>query len=158
MTDLFRRAAWSDSMIQAQQYVRSAVATPLSGAEGLRQYREGGGAIRTQDWYSVWRETASAFELRETISTLPEEYTIPQSWMEPTGMRFRERFIYQAEVITVDAEGGRLSGEWYTVESAQPLTITEWQADLESIILMGDTRPGVVEYEITDTAFLVRAD
>jgi len=122
---------WTSAMRQAWSYVVSAVDRDMSPTSALREYRAGGGAIRTQDWYweyNVAKEAASTFE---AIERLPLSFPIPDIAFTTVDMKWARKYNVVADVSWVDAATGETVRQAITVQSDEVIPLEEWDRDIQ---------------------------
>lgn len=91
----------------------SAARRGLTATEGLRQYRAGGGSIRTSWWYEGYRE-AFRYEGRgRTIDELPSSYIPPNRSISMSGLDLRRRYKYTATITQrIPETGETITGKY----------------------------------------------
>jgi hypothetical protein len=118
---------WSQSQKDAFSYIRRSVSEGISATSALKQYRDGGGSIRDNLWYSLYKETFSQEGWRETVAKLPVTYTVTDKMFQETDWDFREQYIMQMKVSGYSTELGQRITKWVTVENDTILTKQEWR-------------------------------
>jgi non-ribosomal peptide synthetase component F len=117
-------------MRQAWGSVQQAVAEDLTGAESLRQYRAGGGSIRTQDWYQLTRLATEALEAPYRASLLPSEMVIPESAFVPVDQDFSAKLKFKQEIYYTDPKTGERARKVVSVMSDEALPLELWQEEI----------------------------
>lgn len=145
-------------MREAWTYVLSSVSRGLSGAEGLRQYRAGGGAIRTQDWYTLRRTAQAAFQEAEAISVRPRGLPVPPEAFTETDWDYRQNFVSIIEVVGRDRVTGARVTRTITVESDELLTLEEWAEAGLDIMEAEAENYGIENFAIGRMFFYKRAE
>lgn len=143
-------------MREAVQYVHQGQNLGLSGSESLRQYRAGGGTIRTQDWFQLQRNAAVAEGYSEYIPRLRQEMTIPKAWGEVEDLGYAQKYIMKYELDVVDAFGKVHSGVKRYVESDESLTMSEWSNELALTLYEDKTIAGMSSYTVHDVSYTIR--
>lgn len=77
-----------------------------SATSALNYFRSIGGQIRTQTWYSDWREIAGMKKLERTYRFVPRKYRLSYGMMAPTETYQSTEFKYVFDVHGRDAETG----------------------------------------------------
>lgn len=147
---------WPKSLNIAWEYVVRAAREGLSASEGLRQYREGGGAIRNQTWYDAYAEARIVDEIGDQIGELPDFYTVNPFLATNSPFDWRQEWIMQIEVWGEITETEERVSRWITVESDEPLTKAEYLDLAQQAV---DYTPGSIPFQIisaTDWAFYRR--
>jgi len=122
---------WTKSMRQAWEFALSTIERGLSGAAGLREYREGGGRIRTQSWYELVRLARRAYEMPEVLPRLPPEIPLPASAFTEVDYDYHRKYLVVAEWKGIHPETGEVVSGLVGVESDILLTLEEWESALE---------------------------
>lgn len=151
-------ADWSQSERMAWGYVRAGVDADLTATGALREYRSGGGAIRTQDWYDLWNKAEAAGDAWDKVSYLSPTDSVPESMFEPTDIQFEQRYV-----VNVNITGNTLQGETVTemyryIESDERLTWGEWLQKVDEFLQKYKGIRDFASYHITDVAFYTRGD
>lgn len=133
----------SEDRIGPIPFIYNLISQGINATEGLRQYREAGGAIRTQRWYHAYGEIAAE------LAVLPQLQAAPTNEV-PSGDLIRQRmsnrpggFLARVGVLvstrTVDPTTGRVS----------ETTMTNWGsvrmqtlATLDEILALGEENFG----------------
>ena len=140
---------WTKAMRQAWEFALSTVERGLSGAAGLREYREGGGKIRTADWYTIMREARRAYELPRVIPRLPTTAPLPSSAYVETEYDYHRKYIAVAEFTGYNPQTGEKFTGLVSVESNISLSLPEWQQALISRAIEGESidpnKPQILE-------------
>ena len=152
------REEWSQSQRMAWSYVRTGVDSDLSATSALREYRAGGGTIRTSDWYDLWNKAESAGGEWEKISMLTPEDTIPESMFEPTGIKFEQKYVMNVNITGRTVQGETITEMYRYVESDERLTKKEWFAKVDEFLQRYKGVRDFVSYHVTDVAFYTRGD
>jgi hypothetical protein len=89
-----------ESIAQAFRFAWSAASQGLSQAAGLRQYREGGGEIRTLEWNRLFRAGFEAVGQREDVRSVPLHWQIPEKlFVKPeAAIDWTSKYNFIAEV------------------------------------------------------------
>lgn len=93
-----------------------------SATEALRQFRDAGGSMRTQRWYSLWGEIQADLGNRPELLGLPRSSAIPIQNHTEWSAGQPGRYGYQAHVFTA-RDITNDEGSTYTLIEAQPSTI-----------------------------------
>ena len=121
-------------MMNAWQYAIKSVGEGLSGAEGLRQFRAGGGSIRTQDWYRLTRwgyeVDQSEVNAQEGIrwATLPEEVYVQAPF------RFREEYKMIAQIRFTNPQTGFREDFYVSCLDNDTKSMDMWDSHLDVIL------------------------
>ncbi len=147
---------WSPSQRQAWQYVTSAYDQGMTQTEALRQYRQGGGAIRTQSWGELWHRYDTGSDGWGSIYQYGSTDVLPASVFTQVGIRYRERYTMQFTATVRDEMGNVVHSVYRQVSSDRLLTVGEWQRGAAESLLE-DISQGVSEViAIEDVAFFER--
>jgi len=148
---------WTSAMRQAYVFVRQSHALELSGAEALRQFRAGGGHIRTQDWYTLRRGAEDAATSAEIIKRLPGDMSPPLDWLPEVDFAFQRKYVMRVKANVMDAGGIVLTDVWRTIESDVNLSIDEWMDEYDDYIVDDPTIPNPTQWDVTDFYFELRS-
>lgn len=118
---------WSKSQKLAFAFVRRAVSDGLSGREGLKQYRGGGGKIGNEYWFSLYKTAFNVEGWKETIKQVPMTYNVMDNMFTPSDLDWRREYVMQMEVSGYSEELGMRVKRWVTVETDNIITKQEWK-------------------------------
>lgn len=118
---------WTSAMRQTWGYVLSGIEGGLSGAENLRQYRAGGGAIRTQDFYSLRRSATEAYGTQDRAAGLPADMPIPGVAHTGVDWDYGKEYVVVAEMKGTDPVTGDHVTREITSMSDETHTLSEWE-------------------------------
>jgi len=121
-------------MISAWQYAVSAVESALTATEGLTEYRTGGGAIRTQDWYYLAGQARESYSRGETVSGLPFETPIPSSAYTVVDLDYGQKYVVVVKSTYTDAVTGKRITRDITVESDEVLPWNDIESDALDVL------------------------
>lgn len=125
---------WTESQRKAWGAVQSGYTRGLSQTEALREYRAGGGHIRSSSWSELWHRHEESAERWNLLYQLKGDDEIPESFYEPTGIKFKEKYVMQFTADIRTGTGEILHNIHRQVESATRLTFSEWtEAAIESL-------------------------
>jgi len=147
---------WTGSQKEAWSYARSAAGQETTATGALREYRAGGGSIRSQDWYSVYRTAEESIYVGKFAEKLPDSYTIPANLVPLVDVRYQERYQAHVTVSTMDAQGRIYHDVSRIVQSNKSLTMGEWKQAITDSIQADRSIPSLIEVEITDIQFTER--
>jgi len=119
---------WTSSMAQAWEYIVSAAKQGLGVTESLDEYRGGGGAIRTQDWSTLFHRTEGLTEASQTTLRMPADMYLPQRLYTETQYDWAQEYIAQVRITGKDENTGEWTSRWMTLEFDQ----TPTRGDLDS--------------------------
>ena len=120
-----------ESQARAFRFAWSAASEGLSQAAGLRQYREGGGAIRTLEWNALFRSAFQVVGSREDVASVPLHWQIPESMFvqPPHDIDWTSKYNFIAEVEYFNL----VTQQWETKHIQAGFdelpTHAEWRAD-----------------------------
>ena len=126
---------WSSSMVSAWQYAVSGVERGMTATEALADYRSGGGAIRTQDWYYLSREAQGARARGEIVAGLPFEQPIPSSAYTTVDMDYGQKYVVIQEATYTDAATGQRMTRDITLEYDDVETAINIRSDAVDTLL-----------------------
>jgi len=117
---------WSTAMTGNWGYVLEGLEEGLSGAESLRQFRAGGGSIRTQDWYYLRRVGTEMSTQSRRAEGWEDTLTLPESVYTEVDQNFRRDYKATATIRGYNTVTGRMETRKYSVSDDQSLSPTEW--------------------------------
>ena len=118
---------WTSAMREAWYYALSAFERGMSGAAGLFDYRSGGGAIRTADWYTAYHTAERAYEQGGYPDMAGWDIPLPSAAHEVVDIDYEKEYVAVFEVTCQHRETGEYFTKMVTVESRSTLSIQEWQ-------------------------------
>lgn len=132
---------WSPSQKNAFAFVRRAVADGMSGRSSVKAFRDGGGHIGNEAWFSLYKSAFNMYGWKETIKQVPETYNVRENMFTHTDFDFREEYVMQMKVSGYSEELGQRVTKWVTVESDSILTKTEWRWGAQEAVDAGIRSP-----------------
>jgi hypothetical protein len=118
---------WTKSQRIAFPFIQKAVSEGLTATAAINEYRAGGGAIRSQDWYSLFRQEFAQTGVRENIKEIPYTYTIPETMFDPRDWDTRGKYVVQMRVWGYSEELDTYIEKWVSVESDLLRTKAEYR-------------------------------
>ena len=149
---------WSPAMHTSWQYALRAVNDELSGAAGLRAFRAGGGAIRTQDWYQLTRWANDAYDRAEVAEDFWRGMPLPEGVYTPTTWELREEYKMTAEVRYFNTATQRYERHWYSVADNNTTSREQWMASLDQKLKRYGEYMDEKSITVTRTMFWHRED
>lgn len=140
---------WPKSVNVAWEFVLRGAKEGLTATEALRQYRDGGGAIRNQYWYDAWNSAKEVDEIGRQIDALPDYYQVNPYLATDSPFDWRQEWIMQIEVFGEDPETQERYTRWVTVESDEALTKGEYLDLAQEAI---DYTPGSIPFQIIESS------
>ena len=145
------RETWTDAQKIAWDYIKSAYDEGLNQTESLREFREGGGHIRTADWGELWGLYDKGISEWETFRYYRETDTLPESIFTPTDINYTHTYNVFYRATVRDMEGNVVSDVRRLVGSDRRLTVGEWQQAIKESL---QTDPSVMVEEVEEVADL----
>lgn len=105
------------------------IGTGSSQTAALRDFRAAGGAIRTQTWGQLWRNTAGTIRNRESIAQLATNRRPSEDQFSPWATTNPGKYAYQVNVVVRDRDSGITTSRPYTFFSADRVTPNKAIAD-----------------------------
>lgn len=84
---------WTNSQVRAYEYIESAVSQGIASTAALNQYRAGGGAIRTQDWYVAFSRLSTSAQAWGDVNYLQGEDTLPESIFAASPNKYANNYV-----------------------------------------------------------------
>lgn len=105
--------------------------TGLSGSELLRQLRDIGVSIRTQDFFQVRREVLGLQLHQEAIGQLGADRLVPAAlFNESHGLELSQDFQYRFRIAVRDPVTGEITEFMRALSSSEQLTKAEAEAEM----------------------------
>lgn len=120
---------WSTSQKTAFGYAQQAVTIGLNQTVALREYRSGGGQIRTEAWSDVYRTAFQAAGWREDVRSTPLHWGIPEAMFTPADVDWSTKYVFRAEIEYYDLDTERWESKWVSAGFDELPTHAEWRAD-----------------------------
>jgi len=117
---------WTESQKQAWGYVESGINRGMGQVEALREYRSGGGKIRTQAWGELWHRYGEAGEEWGKLYQLKGVDIVPESMFERVNIRYQEKYVMTFSVDIKTKSGDIKHGIQRQVESSKRLSVSQW--------------------------------
>ncbi len=117
---------WTPSQKQAWSYIESGMNRGLTQTEALREYRVGGGKIRTQSWGELWHRASEGQEEWGKLYQLKSSDVVPESMYTKVDIAFQEKYVmtFQIDIRTdYDEIKHNIIRQ---VESSHRLTVEQW--------------------------------
>lgn len=124
---------FTESQTAAWDWIRASVDEGLTATESLRQYREAGFSIRTQDWYREFSSIRDYADTWETLNTFRQTETIPQRFWANAPRNFEQQYVAEVEVAIRNNETGELSRTFRYIESDYRMSQDEIKGFLEQV-------------------------
>lgn len=126
-------------------FIYNAISEGLNATEALRQYREGGGQIRTQRFYAAFGEIGAEMQLVSNVQGTPRDQPFDSSAISRIGSNRPGAYLYRGGVLlaarTVDPQTGRVQEstqlQFGMVRSADLLTPAQVEAALMDLFAAG---------------------
>jgi len=113
-------------MIQAWDWAVSSLERGLTVAQGVAEYRAGGGHIATSDWNYLRARAREAAATSEEAETLPFTDILPESVYSHVDIDYGQKYVGVATVSYRDATTGETVKRHVTVESDYSLSMDAW--------------------------------
>ncbi len=126
---------WTSSQRQAWDYVKAAEGSGLNQSEALREYRAGGGAIRTSDWGMLWHRYDEGAAQWDRLYQFRSNDTVPESLFNPVNINYAEKYVMTFKATVRDENGNLVHDVYRQVESNERLTLAQWQSAATEALL-----------------------
>lgn len=87
-------------------FIEAMLGKGIGPTEGLRMYREAGGAIRTQRWFSAYGELAAELARRDMVQAAPLNRPPTGEEISTVASARPGAYLYRGGVMVVDRETG----------------------------------------------------
>jgi len=129
-------------MLDAWSYAVSGVERGMTATAGLDDYRDGGGAIRTADWYSLSGLAREARDSGDLVQGLPFETPIPGQAYATVDLDYGQKYVVTADVNYIDQATGEIVRRTVTVENDEQRTWIEIEHEIEDVTAAYGVRGG----------------
>lgn len=128
-----------------------------TGAEALNFFRDGGGAIRTADFYKIRQQVLNRTESGAPLSDYPTNQLVPLNWhVTDHGLDLSSDFLYNIKLIGLDTNTGYLKEQWMGVASDRQLTVDEIKEVARSYVGEGGASGEIADYIFGEVEPLMR--
>jgi hypothetical protein len=134
---------WTDSQLQAWSFIQSGLTDELNQSEALREYRAGGGAIRTSSWGELWHRAEDAFTAWNTLYQFNSTDTIPQSMFLDTNINFRGEYTYNVTLDVRNLDGSITNEISRYISSDRLITVQELYNGIDEAMSDDPSNPSV---------------
>jgi len=141
-------------MMESWQFAIKSVSDGLSGAEGLRQFRSGGGSIRTQDWYRLTRWGHDVDQSEITADEGIRWATLPEAVFTPTGFKFREEYKMIAQIRFTNPMTGERDIMHVSALDNRSKSLDMWDSHLDVILSNYGLAMDMSTVQVTKRVFL----
>lgn len=121
---------FTDAQVRAWDYIRSAIDEGLGVTNAYNQYREGGGAIRRQDFFREYNVIKDYSNQWQNLSTFTKNETIPERFYLAAPRNFEERYVVEVQMDIRSVDSGSLSRTYRYIESDHRMS----QREIENAI------------------------
>ena len=125
---------WTGAMRKAFGYAIQSIDEALSGAESLRMYRDGGGSIRTQDWYTLRRAAVGSIEAADYIGAMHKDAIVPDMARTTIDHKFKGRYKTVGEFFQVDPITGERERNVVSIVTNEVQPLTEEVEQLSALL------------------------
>ena len=125
---------WTSAMRRAFGYAIQAVDEELSGAESLRMYRDGGGSIRTQDWYTLRRAAIGSIEAADYIGAMHKDAIVPDMARSTIDRNFSAKYNTVGEFFRIDPITGERERKVVSILSNEVQPLGEEMEQLSALL------------------------
>lgn len=151
------RVEWSDSQKQAWSFVEYAQGEGYNQTEALRQYRAGGGHIRTADWGQLWNVYDTGYDQWSEVYGLAGNDLVPADAFTDVDINYRDRYTYRFRGTIKDEYGNIQTGIYRQFSSDRRLTVTEVNQRAAEEYYGDPSTPAQEVYEINEFEFFERS-
>ncbi len=144
---------YTTSEAVAWEFVLNASSRGMTATSALQEYRAGGGHIRNQDWYFLFRATQDAAYSRELSSRLPDYFTVNKDAYQWTPVGFEMPYVAKVKVTARDSEGNVYASFWRTIERTTNTTRAGWEQQAVAYLQQDKTIPDIQEVDIEEMEF-----
>lgn len=108
---------FTDAEKRAWDWIRAFADEDYTATRALREYRQEGGAIRTQDWYRVYNSYTAYEQTWDTLNTFGLNETIPERFWLLAPRSFANTYVAEVELALRNNITGELQRTFRYIES-----------------------------------------
>ena len=147
---------WTESQRKAWQYVEKGVSTSLTQTQALKEFRAGGGKIRTQSWVELWHRSSEASQEWNKLYQLKGSDTIPSSMYEQVNINYQKKYVMTFTVDIRASTGEVIRNIHRQVESSHKLSLQQWTVAVEESMSEDLSDPALSVNAIRELKFFER--
>lgn len=149
---------WTNAQRFAWDYVKSGFDNDYTQSGALKEFRAGGGKIRTSDWGELWHRYDEAAASWERLYQFGQNDVVPESLFAEVNINYQQKYImtFKADIRT--PKGSIVHDIYRQVESDRKMTLGEWQQAALELIIEDPTSQGTEILEMRDVEFFKRMD
>ena len=147
---------WTNSQTRAWQYIESAIDSGTNASTALRDYRAGGGAIRTQDFYVAYNRLSTSSESWGTLAYMHDFDTLPESMFSASPMKYQNNYVASFKTSIVDRFTGQSKVMYRQVGFDNRLTKDELYNQMIDSLKEDKSSPATSVNYITELHFFKR--
>uniref|UniRef100_A0A6M3JS24 Uncharacterized protein n=1 Tax=viral metagenome TaxID=1070528 RepID=A0A6M3JS24_9ZZZZ len=140
-------------MLGAWQYAVSTIERGMTATSGLDDFRSGGGAIRTSDWYYLAGQARESQATGDIVQGLPFETPIPGSAYTEVDIDYGQKYVTVADLKYVDVATGEIVRRQVTIERDEISTWNDIEDDIEEVGAAYGVVGGAAGVQILRTRF-----
>lgn len=149
---------WTGAQRFAWEFVKAAYNDDYNMSAALREFRSGGGHIRTGDWSELWHRYTDAAATWERLYQFGDQDVVPESMHAIVNINYQQPYVmtFKADIRTPD--GKILHDVNRQVESDRRMTMAEWQQGALELIMEDPSTPGTQILEMREVEFYKRSE
>lgn len=148
---------FTPSQRRAWNYVQSGYNRGLGEVQALKEYRSGGGKIRTSSWVELWNRNSESADKWTGLYMLKDSDTVPTSFYEPTGVNYRNKYALNVKLNVRQEDGSILHDIYRTLSTNSRLTLGEWKSAINEAMKEDPSSYSTEVLQITSMEFYERS-
>ena len=148
---------WTNAQRQAWDYVKAGQGQDLGQTAALREYRAGGGEIRTADWGELWHRYDEGAAQWDRLYQFGSSDTVPASLFNVVDINYAQRYTMTFKATIRDPDGQIVHDVYRQVESDTRLTVAQWQDAAAQTLLDDPSQYSEAVLEIGEIEFFEAA-
>ncbi len=152
------RSEWTESQRAAWSFVEYGHSENMNQTEALREYRAGGGSIRTQDWGQLWNIYGEGYDQWSSVIGLYGDDLIPAEAFTQVDINFRDRYTYRFKATYKDEYGQIQSGVYRQFSSDRRLSVTQVNQNAAEAYYGDPSKPADEIIELGEFEFFERSE
>jgi len=140
-------------MLGAWQYAVSTIEHGMTATAGYEDFRAGGGAIRTSDWYYLCGHARDSQASGDLVQGLPFETPIPSQSYTTVETDYGRKYVTVADLRYTEAATGQTVRRTVTIEDDEVRAWHDIESDIQDVGAEYGVVGGTAGIEILRTRF-----
>ncbi len=124
---------FTDAQSRAWDYIRAAVDEELTATNALKQYRDAGGSIRTQDFYRTYNVVKEYGDQWQQLDTFTKTETVPERFYLAAPRNFEQKYVAEVHFDFRNVDTNELERGYRYIESDHRMSQSEIENALNEL-------------------------